>query len=155
MVNDALNTAVAEAMVEMLQSILDGSAESSPAVEAKPNSRPYETSVVISFVGTVSGAFALRCSAAFACLVASRMLGSEVAAGSEEMKDAIGEFFNMVVGAAKARFPSEGEPFKISVPTTIVGSSYVLHIKAGQSDSVGLLGFRHGAETLSVEVYLR
>jgi CheY-specific phosphatase CheX len=153
--NDALNKAVSEAMVELLQSILDGKAESSPAVEAKANSRAYETSVVISFVGSVSGAFALRCSAKLASLVGSRMLGSDVAEGSDEMKDAIGEFLNMVVGAAKARYPSEGEPFKISVPTTIVGSSYVLHIKAGESDAISLLRFRHGAETLCVEVYLK
>lgn len=153
--NDALNQAVSAAAVEMFQSVLDKTPEASPATEVSLNARTYEASVVISFVGTISGAFALRCSLKMAAGIASQMLGTAVAEGSDDMKDAIGEFFNMIVGAAKTRYASDGEPFKISVPTMVVGSNYVLHIKAGESDKLSLLEFHCDGDTLSIEVYLK
>lgn len=153
--NDALNQAVRGAMLEMFQSVLGKTAQGDAPVEAPPNERRYETSVVIGFVGGISGAFALRCSKKAAAHIASQMLGTDVAEGSDDMKDAIGEFFNMVVGATKTRFGSNGDPFKVSVPTTIMGEDYVLHIKANPADKLARLDFLCEADTLSIEIYLK
>jgi CheY-specific phosphatase CheX len=153
--NGPLNQAVREATLEMFESVLAKTAEGGAPQSTAAASRSYETSVVISFVGSVSGAFALRCSRKMAAKVASQMLGTDVAEGSDDMKDAIGEFFNMIVGAAKTKYPSTAEPFKISVPTTIIGDDYVLHIKANASEELSLLEFRCDGDTLSVEVYIK
>jgi CheY-specific phosphatase CheX len=153
--NDTLNQAIRDATLEMFQSILGKTAQAAVPMEVQVDARNHETSVVISFVGSLSGAFALRCSRKFAARIASQMLGSEVAEGSDDMKDAIGEFLNMVVGATKTRYPSNGEPFKISVPTTIIGDSYVLHVKANDKEMLSVIEFRCDGDTLSIEVYLK
>jgi CheY-specific phosphatase CheX len=153
--NDALNEAMCGAIEEVSQTVLGKQVQASPAVETRGDDRRYETSVLISFVGDVSGAFALRCTKKLGAAIASQMLGTEVAEGSDDMKDAIGEYFNMVVGAAKTRYATTGEPFKISVPTTIIGEKYVLHVKANAADVMTLLDFRLDADTITVEVYLK
>ena len=101
--NDALNEAVRAATTEICQTVLGKHVTSGPATVAKAESRHYETSVVISFVGSISGAFALRCSMKVGAAIASQMLGTQIAEASDDMKDAVGEFFNMIVGAAKTR----------------------------------------------------
>ncbi len=153
--NDALNDAIRGALEEVAQTVLGKQSQPVAAVEARGDARQHETSVVISFVGTISGAFALRCTKKVGAAIASQMLGTEIAEGSDDMKDAIGEFFNMVVGVTKTRYASSGEPFKVSVPTTIIGERYVLHVKANADDTMTLLDFRLDADTLSIEVYLK
>jgi CheY-specific phosphatase CheX len=153
--NDALNLAVRDATLDMFQSVLGKTAQGAAPVESAANARTYETAVVISFMGGISGAFALRCSKKLAANIASQMLGTDIAEGSDDMRDAIGEFFNMVVGAAKTRFATNGEPFKISVPTTIIGDNYVLHIKANEAEKLTRIDFGCEGDSLSVEVYLK
>jgi chemotaxis protein CheX len=83
------------------------------------------------------------------------MLGMEVEEGSDDMKDAVGEMLNMVVGNAKTRYSSENNTFKVSVPTTIIGEDYTIHIKANASDKISLLNFNCNNDAMSIEVYLK
>ena len=68
--NDDLLNAVRGAVGEIFQSVVGSEVRFSPPVELELNTRRYETSVVISFVGGLSGAFALRCSGATAARIA-------------------------------------------------------------------------------------
>jgi len=152
-----LNQAVSDAAKEMFGSMLGWSVSC-----ASPVARPLngnggtpgaEASAVISFVGNPSGAFALKCSRAFAAQIASQMLGMDVDEQSSDMTDAIGEFLNMIVGRAKALYAT-GDPFKMSVPTLVIGGDYSLHIKASGAKTVSAIDVQYEGHTLSIEVVL-
>ena len=149
-----LNQAVIKATIDTLEALVGMAVESGPPVESKPDGASRETSVIISFVGDIAGAFTLRCSRQFAAKLASQMLGSEVGEDSDDMKDAIGEMFNMIVGSTKSFYAASGDPFRISVPTTIVGEDYTVHIKLDPGAEVALIPFKCAGEDWSIEVFL-
>ncbi len=151
----ALNESLIKATEDIFESVIGESVKSKPAVEKSLHDSSAETSVIISLVGSVSGAVTLKCSKSVASKMASQMLGMEVAEGSEEMKDAVGELLNMIVGSAKAHYCSDGDPFKISVPTIIIGEDYSVHIKANPGDTVSLLDFSCNGDTMGIEVYVK
>ena len=151
----ALIEAVRDAAVRTFRDALGREVTPLPPQPSPAESSVFQTSVIISFVGAISGAFALRCSRKTGAAIAAQMLGTEVPETSDDMKDAVGEFLNMVVGDAKTRFSTDGEAFRISVPTTVVGDRYVLHVSSGGSDTVSTLWFGFGSEALCIEIYLK
>ena len=82
------------------------------------------------------------------------MLGMEIDAASDDMKDAVGEMLNIIVGAAKTKYSPGNDTFKISIPTTIVGGDYTIHIKADKDDRISLLAFQCGDEDMAIEIFL-
>ena len=154
--NAELNQTVLQATEEVFESLLGWNVQCGVPVEKTINSLSCETSVVISFVGGISGAVMLKCSNRLAARMASEMLGVEVPEGSEDMQDAVGELMNMIVGAAKTAYArtSDNGSLKISLPTTIVGDRYVLHINAEGTERVTLIEVSCPEEKLSLEVYL-
>jgi chemotaxis protein CheX len=111
-----------------------------------------ETCVIIGFVGKPTGVFRLKCSISLASKIASNMLGMEVQGNSEEMRDAIAELFNMVVGFAKTIYSSD-EVFKISVPTTIVGDDYSVHTSSDRPFTA--INFNSNGDAFSIEVLIK
>jgi CheY-specific phosphatase CheX len=148
-----LNESVMAATKEMFSSMLGWDVECKPPIERPVNTTTAETSAIISFVGSPSGAFALKCTLGFASKIASQMLGMDVSVESDDLKDAVGEFLNMVVGRAKTIYSTD-EVFKISVPTLVVGEDYALHIKANNGDTVSALEFRFENDGMSIEIVL-
>jgi len=153
--DNAFNKSLIKATGEIFQSMAGAAVSCKPPVEKTIKDTTAETSVIITFVGSISGAVTLKCSKKFASMIASQMLGTDVEEGSEDMKDAIGELLNMIVGSAKAHYSSDGDPFKISVPTIIIGEDYTVHIKADPNDKVSLLDFSCNGDTMGIEVYLK
>ena len=152
--NDVLNNAVIKATKETFKAVIGCPIQNDSPAEMKMNGGQVDTSVIISFVGGVSGAFTMRCSKEFGAKMASQMLGIEIGVDSDDMKDAIGEMFNMIVGATKTYYATDGDPFKISVPTTVIGEDYRVHIKAGSDTKVSLISFKCGTDEMSIEVFL-
>lgn len=152
--NDVLNDAVIKAVKETFKAVIGSAPQNSPPTETKMNGVQVDTSVIISFVGEVSGVFTLRCSKEFGAKIASQMLGIEISADSDDMKDAIGEMFNMIVGAIKSFYSADTDPFKISVPTTVIGEDYQVQISAGRDPVVSLIAFTYGSDEMSIEVFL-
>ena len=150
----ALNQAVIKGSESVFESMLGWDVKGKEPVEMPINASSSETSVVISIVGNVSGAITFKCTKAFAKAIASTMVGAEVEDGSDDMKDAVGELLNMVVGTAKATYSSD-DAFKISLPTTIIGGDYTVHIKANSSDTTSLIDFACDKGAFSIEVYLK
>jgi chemotaxis protein CheX len=150
----ALNEALIKATKETFKAVIGLGIQNSQPVEKKINGHQVDTSVIISFVGSVSGAFTMRCSKELGASLASIMLGIDIDANSDDMKDAVGELFNMIVGACKSHYASSTDPFKISVPTTVVGGDYTVHIKASSDATVALIPFSCDGEDLSIEVFL-
>jgi len=151
--NQRLNQSVIAATTEMFSSMLGWDVESQPPVEQAINEPAAEVSALISFVGNPSGVMALKCSLGFATRIASQMLGMDIAADSDDMKDAVGEFLNMIIGRAKTQY-SIDEAFKISVPTLIIGEDYAVHISAKTSETVAALTFNYESDGMTIEVVL-
>lgn len=152
--DELLNQSLIKATEHVFNSMLGLSLKSSPPVEISITDSQGDTSVLINIVGDISGAITLKFSKSFASKVASQMLGMEVAEGSEEMKDAAGELLNMIVGCAKSYYCSDSDPFKISVPTTVIGEDYRMHIKANPGDTISLIDFNCNSDVLVIEVYV-
>jgi len=152
--NTRLNEAIIKATKETFKAVIGCGIQNTQPVEQRINGQQVDTSVIISFVGDISGAFTMRCSKELGAALASKMLGVEIDPDSDDMKDAVGELFNMIVGACKSYLESKSDPFKISVPTTIVGGDYTVHIKAASDATVALIPFACDGHNLSIEIYL-
>ena len=152
--DERLNNSMILATKETLSSVLGVDTVCSSPVEEVINTSGGETSVVIGFVGGISGAFTLKCSRELCVQIASDMLGEPVPLDSEDAKDAVGELFNMIVGTAKTHYGESNGSFRMSVPTTIIGEDYTVHVKANQSSTVSVLKFQVGGEVLHIEVYV-
>ena len=152
--NDVLNNAVIKATKDTFKAVIGCTILNDSPKEMGINGAQVDTSVIISFVGGISGAFTLRCSKEFGASMASQMLGVDIGPESDDMKDAVGELFNMIVGAIKTYYATDGDPFKISVPTTVIGEDYRVHIKAGPDTKVSLITFKCESGELSIEIFL-
>ena len=149
-----LNQAVTKATEEIFDSMLGWSVKGKAPVEKPINVPSAETSVIISIVGNVSGAITFKCAKKLAGEIASGMLGMDVDEDSDDLKDAVGELLNMVVGSAKTGY-SSADAFKISVPTTIMGEDYTVHIKANSGDKISLIDFDCDHSGFSIKVFLK
>ena len=81
---------------------------------------------MVGLAGTLCGLLSFRCSSRSAALMASKMLGIEVASNRDEMQDAAGEVCNMVAGNFKNKIAGLGDGCQLSVPTVITGEDYSL-----------------------------
>ncbi len=83
-----------------------------------------EISGVIGLSGGVKGSAVISFPKSIALAVASAMFMEELKELNDDVKDAIGEFANIVVGNARNRLVDEGLNITISTPTIIVGKDH-------------------------------
>ncbi|MBU8912584.1 MAG: chemotaxis protein CheX [Spirochaetales bacterium] len=108
-----------------------------------PQNGAAELNAIITFNGTLSGAFILHCPEALSATIASEMLGTTCEVGSADTQDAIGELLNMIVGGVKNHYQNQADPFRISVPTIVAGTDFSVHVKVKSEDEVISFGFQH------------
>lgn len=85
---------------------------------------------MVGFAGTYSGVISMHCPIALAKKITAAMLGmpeDEVAEGSEDLNDAIGEIANMLGGSVKMILSKGGLDVKLSIPTVIAGEDYTVN----------------------------
>jgi len=87
---------------------------------ATPN---HDVSAIVGFSGEVTGSVVVSFAEAAAIKLVASFAGSEMAVGSPDFADAIGELGNMIAGNAKKDL---GGNASIGVPTVIIGRSHVL-----------------------------
>ena len=150
--NEKLNNAVLDAVKDMFKTMLSEEIQSGNIVEKNIDEPKFEVNVVISFVGKITGAITLKGSKKLAKDITSKMLGFEVEDESDDIKDAVGEFLNIIMGAIKRNY-SEDNAFDISVPTVVIGSDYVIYTKAERSDKVSIIDFIFKENKFIVEIY--
>jgi chemotaxis protein CheX len=76
---------------------------------------------LLGLTGEWTGSGGLCCSAQCACWFASQMLFSEYPEVNDEVRDAVGEITNMIVGNFKNSIGSVTGPLGMSTPTVICG----------------------------------
>lgn len=81
-------------------------------------------SAIVGFGGNISGFLALHSKPENACEMAGVMLGMRFSAVDDIVCDAMGEVVNMLAGGLKKYSSSNGELFKVSIPSIVWGSSY-------------------------------
>ncbi len=149
--------AVALATQTVFQDLIDWELQVDGITTDKgPTNGGAELNAIISFNGTMSGAFVLHCSEPLAATIASEILGVKCEVGSADAKDAIGELLNMIVGGVKNHYQSQRDPFSISVPTIVTGTDFSVHVKVASEDEVTSFGFQHvgGDEHLGLRLML-
>ena len=152
--NQQLNQSVIKATEDIFQSMLGLQVQPGSPEEKPINEGTEETNVLISVMGEVSGAFTLKCSTQTATYLTGKMLGTEDEIDMEEIKDAAGELLNMIVGSAMTSYSVSGST-KMSVPTTIIGEDYSVHIKADPDDTVSFIPFKADEADLAIDVFVK
>jgi chemotaxis protein CheX len=76
---------------------------------------------LLGLTGEWTGSGGLVCSASCACWIASQMLFSEYPEVNDEVRDAVGEITNMIVGNFKNSIGAKTGPLGMSTPTVICG----------------------------------
>ncbi|MGO9271401.1 MAG: chemotaxis protein CheX [Terriglobia bacterium] len=107
-----------------------------------PESAPRNAAnmtAMIGLAGELSGILSVRCPAAAAATLASRMLGAEVTPSDSDTRDALGEIANVIAGTLKAKVPGLDDACLLSTPTIVIGLDYKLFsISNSTSISVAL-----------------
>lgn len=128
MVNEiCLNEALIEAVKEVFETMVFMSVE-----KADDSQRVEGNAImgVITFQNGLKGCLTVYCNQLCAQMIAKNMLGLEPDEDimDEDIKDAIGEVTNMVMGSVKARIQDNGHSLQVSIPTIVKGQEIENHL---------------------------
>ena len=79
---------------------------------------------MVGFVGELTGLISIYCSRQIATHIAAKMLGVEVQVVNSDVRDAIGEIVNIIVGMFKSKFGTAHSPFLQSTSSVIDGDNF-------------------------------
>jgi chemotaxis protein CheX len=85
-----------------------------------------EISGIIGISGEIVGSAVISFPRALALTVASAMFMDELKDINDDVKDAIGEFANIVIGTARNQLVNAGFNIAISTPTIIIGKDHII-----------------------------
>lgn len=87
----------------------------------------------IGIVGDVKGNVSVIINEKLGLKIASAFLCTNITELNNDVKDAIGELTNMIVGGAKKIFSDHGDTFKIAVPSVLIGEIHEIYDKESVS----------------------
>lgn len=105
---------------------------------------------MIGLAGDLKGVLAVHCPEDSAKGITAAMLGMEIEAIDDDVKDAIGEIANMVAGGLKTALAAEKTETELSIPTTAIGKSIRTSGLPGASRFI--LPFRTPAGDFGIEL---
>jgi chemotaxis protein CheX len=115
---DAMRAAALEVFGTMLGIEVE---PSEPAPDVAVEAQDHGVVSLLGLTGEWTGSGGLCCTAECACWIASQMLFSEYPEVNDEVRDAVGEITNMIVGNFKNSIGSQTGPLGMSTPTVICG----------------------------------
>jgi chemotaxis protein CheX len=116
---------------------------------------PCAADGVISLIGLAGewvGTGSISCTAAFACLLCSRMLLAEFTAVDAEVLDAVAELTNMILGNVKSSLEEQLGPMGLSIPTVVYGKNFTTR-SAGHGEWIGV-PFTSDGERMDIRICL-
>lgn len=128
MVNElCLNETLVEAVKEVFETMIFMDVEKTDGNEKVEGDAIMG---VITFQNGLKGCLTIYCNMSCARSVASNMLGLEPGEDIEadDIKDAIGEVTNMVMGSVKSRIQEGGDSLQVSIPTIVRGQAIENHL---------------------------
>jgi len=108
-------------------------------------------SAMVGFAGSFNGMISINTPQKLAMAFASQMLGMDVTAFDDDVRDALGEIANMIGGSFKHHFVKDGHEVRLSTPSVISGEEYVMTV--GTPNTLALM-FESAAEHFIVCIYL-
>jgi chemotaxis protein CheX len=84
---------------------------------------------MVGLAGKLGGVVSIRCEQEAAALMASRMLGVNLAEAKPSIADAIGEICNMVAGNFKHKIPGLSEGCFLAPPSVVSGGDYSVYAR--------------------------
>jgi len=100
-----------------------------PSLKTK-NVAPGVVTGVIAMNGKqVKGSLAISFTAPAIFDIGKRMLGDDLTAVDDTVKDLTGELTNMVLGGAKSIFTEEGYDFDLTLPEILTGENHIIDHK--------------------------
>ncbi len=154
-VDERLNQAVIDGTRDMFQLIMGEDIKVKEIKRGRTEISHFDMNIIIGFAGNESGVFILQCPRKLGIEAANKMLGRDVNEDSEEMRDAVAEFMNMIVGKTKSMYSADEETFKISIPTTIVGKNFIVHTKALEYGRESAIDFSCDGYDFIINVFLK
>ena len=139
--NEKLETAMIKGLILTTNELLNSDAKANEPKKLVDFTKNKETNVIIGITGELEGTLILQSEKSFAVFSAKQMLEIDVDDESEDAKGAIEEFFNIAVGKTKQIFSPSLDTFKVSVPTTIFGSDYNVHVNSDHIKNVTTIDF--------------
>ncbi|MDK9700592.1 MAG: chemotaxis protein CheX [bacterium] len=119
-----------EALYEMFQTMMQTTPERSAPFLQENSHTESDISGIIGFVGPqVAGSVALCLSKEAAIELYELTMGESVNGITNEVKDMVGEFANIIAGTVKKKMASQELSFHISIPTIVIGSQHAIHHK--------------------------
>jgi len=94
---------------------------------------------MVGMAGTYSGLVNIHTPQNLALQITSSMLGMEVTEVDDDVQDALGEIANMIAGSFKLHLSRGGADIRISTPSVVTGSDYV--VAAGNAQDTITLRF--------------
>jgi|SRR5450432_1960340 len=117
---EVMDVAATEVFATMLGcEIKSGAAQPGSSVETVD----HGMIALLGLTGDWTGSASLCCSAESACWIASQMLCSEYPEVNADVRDAVGEIANMIVGSFKNSLSPKTGPLAMSTPTLVMGSN--------------------------------
>ena len=150
-----LTDAVSRATREIVESALSWRVTNGRVVTKPVNSSTSESSSIIGFLGSVEGTLTLRCTRKIAVEATRAMLGVEATEDSAEVRDAMGELLNMVIGQAKTYYAEGGDSFTFTLPTTVMGDNYQIYVRARPGATVTAIHYLCPVGPFSVELFVK
>ncbi len=141
---DKFIKAVSQAVEETFDTMVFLKAMPKPPITGnlKEGNNPKELLVrdgitgAIGFTGSLTGTFSVYFEPGLARKVASSMLGEELSEVNEDVKSAVGEIANIVLGRAKTLLSTQGYRIEITPPTIVAGKNYSLTTKGEEEKSI-------------------
>jgi chemotaxis protein CheX len=116
-----IESATREVFAQMVHSELSSVGE--------PRGVASSVTAMVGMAGILSGVISIRCEQEAGALMASRMLGINVAEAKASIGDAIGEVCNMVAGNFKHKIPGLGDGCFLAPPSVVTGGDYVVYAR--------------------------
>ena len=120
-----------EAVYDLFNTMLSAKAKRGEIGVGKPEGNPRDLMALIGLSGPARGMVALSFPVDTALTMVNRLLGTETRVVDDSVSDAMAELVNIVAGGAKAKFPIDGPPIDLSLPTVVRGNSYNVDYPSG------------------------
>ena len=88
---------------------------------------------MVGLAGTFNGLVSIHVPSEMALFFTSSMLGMDVEDIDDDVRDALGEIANMITGSFKQHLSKGGADVKLSTPSVVTGSEYVITSMASEN----------------------
>lgn len=119
-----LQQIIIEATKDVFDTMIMMALSPDPPLVEKVHPFCCNVSGMLGFSGDLKGMLTIHCPEEVAKEITSSFLGMEVSTIDDDVKDAIGELANMLMGGVKQALAVKAKDIKLSIPTVIAGRSY-------------------------------